>query len=157
MYNEQQKKNENKEAVVADHEAVEMVLPVSSGVTYELCAGIIDKNNVSLASIAKQEILEECGYQVEESSIVKVTSSYHGVGVAGSLQTTFYVEVTDDQKVSEGGGNPAEGEIIELFYLPVADIMTFVHDETKPKPPGLIFALVWFIQKHDSPSLPYQH
>ena len=47
--------------------------PGSLGITYELCAGIVDKN-VSLAEIAKMEVLEECGYDVPIDSIEKVTS-----------------------------------------------------------------------------------
>ena len=35
--------------------------PGSEGVTFELCAGIVDKQ-VSLEQIAKEEVLEETGY-----------------------------------------------------------------------------------------------
>jgi 8-oxo-dGTP pyrophosphatase MutT (NUDIX family) len=37
--------------------------PGSIGVTYELCAGIVDKDT-SLEQIAQAEVLEECGYKV---------------------------------------------------------------------------------------------
>ena len=47
--------------------------PGSLGITYELCSGIVDKD-VSLAEIAKLEVLEECGYDVPVDSIEKVTS-----------------------------------------------------------------------------------
>ncbi|CAF88749.1 unnamed protein product, partial [Tetraodon nigroviridis] len=35
--------------------------PASAGVTYELCAGLVDKPDLSLEEIARQEVLEECG------------------------------------------------------------------------------------------------
>ena len=41
--------------------------------TYELCAGLVDKDK-SLIEIAKEEIDEECGYKVSVESIQKVTS-----------------------------------------------------------------------------------
>lgn len=37
--------------------------PASLAITIELCAGIVDKSK-SLVEIAKEEILEECGYNV---------------------------------------------------------------------------------------------
>ncbi|GCB78910.1 hypothetical protein scyTo_0018671, partial [Scyliorhinus torazame] len=50
------------------------LLPTSAGVTYELCAGIVDKPGLSLKEIAKEEILEECGYNVPVESLQKITS-----------------------------------------------------------------------------------
>ncbi len=47
--------------------------PGKLGVTYELCAGIVDKE-LSLSDIAKQEVLEECGYEVPVESFEKITS-----------------------------------------------------------------------------------
>jgi len=35
------------------------------GYTYELCAGLIDKADKSIAQIAAEEIFEECGYAVD--------------------------------------------------------------------------------------------
>lgn len=42
--------------------------PPGNGITIELCAGIVDKN-LSLIDIAKEEILEECGYDVPVCSL----------------------------------------------------------------------------------------
>jgi UDP-sugar diphosphatase len=42
----------------------------NNGFTYELCAGIVDKD-LSLVEIAKEEILEECGYDVDTKNIKK--------------------------------------------------------------------------------------
>ena len=47
--------------------------PGSIGLTYELCAGIVDKDS-SVEQIAKEEILEECGYDVPLGKIEKITS-----------------------------------------------------------------------------------
>jgi len=43
------------------------------GVTYELCAGIIDKD-CSKQMIAQAEVLEECGYKVPLDNIEFVSS-----------------------------------------------------------------------------------
>lgn len=47
--------------------------PSSLGMTIELCAGIVDKDQ-SLVETARDEVLEECGYDVPLSSFQKVTS-----------------------------------------------------------------------------------
>lgn len=45
--------------------------PASLGVTLELCAGIVDKNK-SMNEIAKEEVLEECGYDVSLENLHEV-------------------------------------------------------------------------------------
>lgn len=53
--------------------------PASAGITYELCAGLVDKPDLSLEEIARQEVLEECGYDVPASKLKRITS-YRCVG-----------------------------------------------------------------------------
>uniref|UniRef100_A0A2D4IJE5 Uridine diphosphate glucose pyrophosphatase NUDT14 n=1 Tax=Micrurus lemniscatus lemniscatus TaxID=129467 RepID=A0A2D4IJE5_MICLE len=119
-------------------------LPASKGVTYELCAGIVDQPELSLEEIACKEVLEECGYEVPVTSLKRITSYRSGVGVTGSKQTLFYAQVTDDMKSSEGGGQPEEGELIEVVEIPLQDSMKFAYDETFPKTMGVIFSFMWF-------------
>lgn len=53
--------------------------PATAGVTYELCAGLVDKPNLTLEEIARQEVLEECGYDVPASKLKRITS-YRSAG-----------------------------------------------------------------------------
>ena len=69
-----------------------------------------------------------------------------GVGISGTVQTLYYVEVTDDMRVSAGGGLVEEGELIEVFELPLQSAQTFVWDQSDLKPAQLIFAFMWFFQ-----------
>ncbi len=119
----------------------------SNGVTVELCAGIIDKN-LSLAEIAKEEIVEECGYDVEVESLQKITSFYTSVGFAGNRQTLYYVEVDESMRVSNGGG--VDDELIEVIYLPIEDAKAMIYDESIAKTPGLMFAFMWWSVKFNS-------
>ncbi|XP_037100585.1 uridine diphosphate glucose pyrophosphatase NUDT14 [Syngnathus acus] len=118
--------------------------PVAMGITYELCAGLVDKPNLSLEEIARQEVLEECGYDVPASKLKRITSYRSGVGVTGSKQTMFYAEVSDDNCVSAGGGDPREGEFIEVVKVPLHEAMTFAYNERIPKTMGVIFSFIWF-------------
>ncbi|XP_055042150.1 uridine diphosphate glucose pyrophosphatase NUDT14 isoform X1 [Misgurnus anguillicaudatus] len=127
--------------------------PASAGVTYELCAGLVDKPNLSLEEIARQEILEECGFDVPVTKLRKITSYRSGVGVTGSKQTMFYAEVSDENRVGEGGGEPEEGELIEVVKVPLHEAMTFAFDESIPKTMGVIFSFIWF---HNNMSQKYK-
>ncbi|XP_077566908.1 uridine diphosphate glucose pyrophosphatase NUDT14 [Stigmatopora nigra] len=118
--------------------------PVTTGIMYELCAGLVDKPNLSLEEIARQEVLEECGYDVPASKLKRITSYRSGVGVTGSKQTMFYAEVSDDNCVSAGGGEPREGELIEVVKIPLHEAMTFAYNERIPKTMGVIFSFIWF-------------
>jgi len=112
--------------------------------TYELCAGIIDKE-VSLEQIAKEEIDEECGYDVPVESIKKITSFYTNVGVSGGHQSLFYARINESMKIHSGGG--INDEEIDLIFLPISEIEEFIFDETKAKTPGLMFSFYWFMKK----------
>lgn len=118
--------------------------PASAGVTYELCAGLVDKPDLPLEEIARQEVLEECGYDVPASKLKRITSYRSGVGVTGAKQTMFYAEVSDDNCVGAGGGEPREGELIEVVKVPLHEAMTFAYDERIPKTMGVIFSFIWF-------------
>ena len=117
--------------------------PGALGCTYELCAGIVDKN-VSLEQIAKEEVLEETGYDVPLSNIEFVNAYYSSIGHAGSRQTMYYCEVTDDMMVHAGGGNEHEGELIEVVNVPLEDGMKLAMNGEPARSTGLCFAVLWF-------------
>jgi len=113
------------------------------GYTYELCAGIIDKK-ASNVQIAKEEIFEECGYEVPVENLEKVATFYPSVGVTGAYQTLYYAEINTSMKVNEGGGLADEN--IEVIYLPTKEAKTFMFDETYKKTPGMMMAFYWFFE-----------
>ncbi len=111
--------------------------------TYELCAGIIDKD-ISLEMIVKEEIDEECGYEVPLENIEKITSFYTNVGVSGAKQNLYYAQISDSMKKHNGGG--IHDEQIETMYLPIDEYKDFIYDESKAKTPGLMFSFMWFME-----------
>lgn len=74
------------------------------------------------------------------------------MGHAGSYQTLFYCEVTDNMKISAGGGNAAEGEEIEVINIPLDKSSELFFDQDKPRSTGLLLALMWF-EHHKKPLL----
>ena len=74
-----------------------------------------------------------------------------GVGLSGSKQSMYYVQVTDSMKTGPGGGCPEEGEMIDIVEISVKEAMAFAFDDSKPKPVGVIAALMWYQQNKRSP------
>ncbi len=112
-----------------------------NGMMYELCAGLIDKDATDI-QIAKEEILEECGYDIPVQNLQRITSFYTSVGISGTKQTLFYAECNENMKVDEGGG--LEDEEIEVIYLRVNEAKKFMFDESYQKTPGMLMAFYWF-------------
>jgi len=112
-------------------------------VTWELCAGIVDKDK-SLEEIAQDEILEECGFYVQLDKIERITSFFTSVGITGSKQFLFFAEIDDSMKINNGGG--INDEMIILEYLPVKNSLEFIYNEDYAKTAGLMFSFLWFLK-----------
>ncbi|WP_456478972.1 hypothetical protein [Nautilia sp.] len=114
----------------------------AEGYTLELCAGLCDKDKPNI-EIAKEEILEECGYDVNVSGIKKITSTWANVGNGAANQEIFYAEVNQDMKVNEGGG--IDDEDIEVVLIPSHKVYESIFDEGVVLTPGAKFAMLWWI------------
>ena len=114
----------------------------NDGFTYELCAGLCDKNLCTLDTI-REEIFEEVGYKVNNDRIEYITSTWASVGTNAAKQEVFYVEVSEDDKVGEGGG--IDDEDIEVVYISINDIEKFLFDENIVITPGAKMAILWWL------------
>jgi len=117
----------------------------SDGMMYELCAGRVDKK-ISNVQIAKEEILEECGYDVPLNKIEKITSFFTSVGISGAKQTLYYAEIDVDLKVTEGGG--LDEEEIEVITIPLHNAKDFMFNTNYKKTPGMMMAFYWFFDNY---------
>ena len=115
----------------------------NNGYMYELCAGIVDKN-CSLEQIAKEEVLEECGYDVPVENLRKISTFYTSVGISGTHQTLYYAEIDESMRVHEGGG--IEEEEIEVIYIPTSEAKKFMFDESYQKTTGVMLGIYWFFE-----------
>ena len=119
----------------------------NNGYTYELCAGIVDKDK-SLEQIIKEEIQEECGYDVPLENIQEMMHFYSAVGFAGAKQTIFFAFIDETMKVSQGGG--IDEENIEVIAIPIARAYDFLSDETVSTTPSAMYALLeYFRRQHN--------
>lgn len=121
--------------------------PASLGITIEVCAGIVDKD-LPIEEIAREEVLEECGYNVPVSNLKKIACYRSSVGTSGSIQTAFYCEVTDEMKVNAGGG--VDDEIIDIVEMTVPEIKEYVQQDHILSPGSFLFGIYWFLHNKAS-------
>ena len=113
------------------------------GYTYELCAGLIDKENKSIEQIACEEVFEECGYRV--NALEKIGTFLGNTGTSGALQHIFFAEVGEENFCNTGGG--IDDECIEVLYLPYQRSLEFIFDLEIPKTTSLFLAIHWYHYK----------
>jgi len=117
--------------------------PPHMGVTLELCAGIVDKDK-SWRDIAREEMLEECGYNVSVERIEEVLTYRSGVGSSGAKQVMYYCEVTDADKEASGGG--IDDEIIEVVEYSLDEAKKLVEQgATINSPSSCLLGVTWFL------------
>jgi UDP-sugar diphosphatase len=121
--------------------------PLHAAFTYELCAGLCDKDGKPPQEIAAEEILEECGYSVDPAAIVPVTSAVSSAGTAGASHFLFFARVGEKMRAQnqQGGGLAETGEAIEVLALPFDSVDALVLDglSNLSMSPGLQFGLTW--------------
>lgn len=104
--------------------------PISSAITYELCAGICDKSK-PLVEIAQEEVLEECGYNVPVERIELVMTYRYELAMNENYASALDWDdcVTKWMKNSSvyfyfwlsRAGVGTEGSIQTLYYCEVTD------------------------------------
>ena len=121
------------------------LIPGSRGICLEVCAGIIDKNK-PVVEIAKAEVLEECGFDAPLSAFEQVSKIISGIGTGGSIMTLFYVEVTEDMRVSSGGGLVEEGEMIQVVEMSIPEVREYISSKDLINcPPAFMYAIMWYL------------
>lgn len=57
----------------------------------------------------------------------------------------FYAEVTDEMKVTSGGGNASEGECIDVVEMTIPEIRAYLKSDEPLSTSGFFYALTWFL------------
>ena len=117
--------------------------PLEVGLTFELCAGILDKDK-TLEETTAEEVAEECGFKVKPGDLRKIASYHSAIGTSGARHTVFAVSVDDSDALEAGaGGVASDGEAIEVVALPLDSFDAFCADDSYAKSAGLVFGLGW--------------
>lgn len=120
------------------------------GYTMELCAGLADKEGKTPQEVMREEIVEETGYDVPLESVKFINSFRGSTGLSGTMMNLFFAEVTDDQRLSSGGG--VDDEAIEVMEMDVEEARKTIYcrDEDAPfsRPPAMLFGTCWFLYEY---------
>ncbi|CAL8080851.1 unnamed protein product [Orchesella dallaii] len=120
-------------------------VPLEMGITLEIPGGILDED-ITPEEAIKQEILEECGYDVPLQGIMRLAEYRTSTGVTGDIQWMFYAECTDKMKVSEGGGKPENGEFVEVVEMSIPEVRKFVKQKVVPANCTILVAMMLFLK-----------
>ncbi|WP_142786444.1 NUDIX domain-containing protein [Changchengzhania lutea] len=93
------------------------------GMSIEVCAGAIDKNEDPETCIIR-EVEEEVGYKI--TSATQVLEAYTSPGAVTEKMYLFVAEYKDEMKVNEGGGLEVENEEIEVMELYFKDAINMI-------------------------------
>lgn len=77
---------------------------------------------------------------------INVYFSRSALSTSGSVMTFFYTEVTDQMKISDGGGLVHEGEDIEVVEYTIPQIRNIVtQSKVLNGSSSFLFGLMWFL------------
>lgn len=120
--------------------------PEGNGECFECCAGLIDKD-LPIVQIAKEEILEELGYEVPIDRLIPVKNYKSSVGTQGTNVYTFNCIVRAEDKVSEGGG--LDSEDIEIVRIKHHKVMEFIKSTDNIDATTLFLLINWLYGKKE--------
>lgn len=115
--------NKDKEKYVLVNQFRHATYGKNSGWLTELVAGSVPEDETPMECMVK-EIEEEAGYKVD--SIEHLYTAYTSPGGLSERLFLYYAEVSDNQKVSHGGGLDDEHEDIEVQYYTWEELWAMV-------------------------------
>ena len=119
------------------------------GETLELCGGFCDEPELSPQQTAVKDVLKLTGYNVKADDFVFVTIFMRDDHIG--LDYLYYVEVSDDQKLSKSPGLLKEKEFVTVEEKPAKEFAQSVIDDVDCSLSFdimLKFACLWFIEKN---------
>jgi ADP-ribose pyrophosphatase len=105
----------------------------------EVIAGMLEPDEAPEACI-RREILEETGYRVR--ALRHLSTFYTSPGGTSERIFLFYGEVTDAEKVAQGGGAAHEGEDIRVLAMPFGEVWDAL-DAGRFQDAKTLIALMW--------------
>jgi nudix-type nucleoside diphosphatase (YffH/AdpP family) len=115
----------------------------SGGWMLEVVAGIIDPGEEPDACI-RREITEETGFKV--GSPVHINTFYLSPGGSSERIFLYFAEVTDADRISEGGGVDTENEDIKITEFSLKEIRDAMKSGNISDAKTII-ALMWFLNR----------
>lgn len=94
----------------------------AGGMLIEACAGLLDANDPETA--IRKEAEEELGYRL--GAIRQVFEAFMSPGSVSERLMLFVADYSPQDRISDGGGEASEGEMIDVLEVPLADALAMV-------------------------------
>lgn len=108
----------------------------------ELAAGLVDDGE-NLEEAILREIREELGFQANTAE--QISMFYPSSAIISERIYIYYVEVTEADRVTDGGGNPHEHEDIEILEIPLNQIRDFL-EQAGLNDSKTMIGLEWYLR-----------
>jgi len=115
----------------------------------ELAAGVVDPGESHLVAI-KREVREELGFEVTAAR--EIQKIYPSPAILSERIFLYYIEVTDDQRRSEGGGTEDEHEDLEILEVTEGDLQDFIL-RSQITDSKTLYGLAWYLAERQKGSL----
>lgn len=92
------------------------------GMLIEACAGLLDENNAE--ACIRRETEEETGYRLE--NVTKIFEAFMSPGSVTEKLYFFIAEYSENDRMTNGGGDEAEGEDIEILELHIDTALSMI-------------------------------
>jgi nudix-type nucleoside diphosphatase (YffH/AdpP family) len=93
------------------------------GWLYELAAGLVDGAESPLEALHR-EVDEELGFRFQNAQLLH--RFFPSPGIISEQVFLYYIQVTDADKVSAGGGLATEHEDLEIIEVPISQLEIFM-------------------------------
>jgi nudix-type nucleoside diphosphatase (YffH/AdpP family) len=90
----------------------------------EACAGLLDADDPETA--IRREAEEELGYRLRQ--VRHLYTPYMSPGSLTERLSFFTADYSPEDRVSDGGGHPDEGEDIEVLEMTLVEALAAIHD-----------------------------
>ena len=107
----------------------------------ELAAGVVDPGETPLEAIIR-EVREELGFEVSQA--MEVRKIFPSPAILSERIYLYYIEVTDAQRKSDGGGTLDEHEDLEILEVP-ADEVNGVIERLQITDSKTLCGLAWYM------------
>ncbi len=111
----------------------------------EILAGKVDEGE-DPRSTALREAKEEIGYEIKNEKLSFIASSFVSPGYTSELLHLYYAEVTNEDRVDQGGGLKTENEDIKIIEMKPSEFFSLV-DSAKLSDTKTLMAGFWLKNK----------
>lgn len=115
----------------------------AGGWVTETVAGMIERHETPEAT-AIRETLEETGYKI--SHLQPIARFFSSPGGTSECIYLYYAEVRNADKIEKSGGNDAEGEDIQVKYIPL-DALFAMAKRASIEDPKLLIGALWLSER----------